>query len=165
MIIREIREEDAENYLEFNNRLLAETDFLLYESGERSMSVEEQKERINRLLSSERSMILIAEDNDNIIGHIGAIGGTARRNRHSLYIIVGIRKQYHGRGVGTRLFEELENWAKEKDFHRLELTVMAHNEAAISLYRKRGFEVEGTKKHSLLVKGTYIDELYMSKLI
>ena len=39
------------------------------------------------------------------------------------------------------------------------------NEAGIALYKKRGFEVEGTKKHSLLVNGQYVDEYYMARLV
>jgi RimJ/RimL family protein N-acetyltransferase len=42
---------------------------------------------------------------------------------------------------------------------------MAHNERAIRLYKKMGFEIEGTKKHSLLISGSYVDEYYMAKLI
>jgi RimJ/RimL family protein N-acetyltransferase len=42
---------------------------------------------------------------------------------------------------------------------------MAHNEAAIALYQKMGFMVEGTKRDSMRVNGQYVDELYMAKLI
>jgi RimJ/RimL family protein N-acetyltransferase len=42
---------------------------------------------------------------------------------------------------------------------------MAHNSGAIALYKKMGFEIEGTKNHSLIVDGMYIDEYYMAKLV
>jgi len=35
---------------------------------------------------------------------------------------------------------------------------MTHNEAGLVLYRRRGFEIEGVKKHSLLVGSQYVDE-------
>lgn len=63
------------------------------------------------------------------------------------------------------LFNTLEEWAKDNGVHRLELTVMVHNEAGIALYKKSGFEIEGTKRHSLIIRGKFIDEYYMSKLI
>jgi hypothetical protein len=42
---------------------------------------------------------------------------------------------------------------------------MTHNEAGIALYRRRGFKIEGVKKHSLLVGGWYVDEYYMARLL
>jgi RimJ/RimL family protein N-acetyltransferase len=42
---------------------------------------------------------------------------------------------------------------------------MVHNEAALALYKKMGFEIEGRKKHSLLINGTYVDEYCMAKLL
>ena len=49
--------------------------------------------------------------------------------------------------------------------HRLELSVVTHNEAGLRLYKKMGFKIEGTKRHSLLIDGEFVDEYYMSKLL
>lgn len=46
----------------------------------------------------------------------------------------------------------------------LELTVMSYNFNAIALYHKVGFKQEGIKPKSLLVNGTYVDEIIMGKL-
>jgi RimJ/RimL family protein N-acetyltransferase len=42
---------------------------------------------------------------------------------------------------------------------------MAHNVAAVALYEKAGFAVEGTRRHSMLVAGSYVDEHHMAKLL
>ena len=42
---------------------------------------------------------------------------------------------------------------------------MVHNQRGVGLYKKMGFDIEGTKRDALLVDGTYVDEYYMSKLI
>ncbi|MEK4237423.1 MULTISPECIES: hypothetical protein [unclassified Paenibacillus] len=42
---------------------------------------------------------------------------------------------------------------------------MTHNELAMSLYIKNGFEIEGTKRKSLVIDGQWIDEYYMSKIL
>lgn len=47
---------------------------------------------------------------------------------------------------------------------RLELSVMTHNQAALALYIKNGFEIEGTKRKSLIIDGEWVDEYYMSKI-
>lgn len=45
---------------------------------------------------------------------------------------------------------------------RVELTVHTTNERGVSLYRRHGFEVEGTRRGSLLVNGRLVDEYRMS---
>ena len=67
--------------------------------------------------------------------------------------------------VGAELFEELERWAKEKAVKRLELTVMINNYAAIALFQKHGFTIEGVRREAVCVDGKYIDEFYMSKIL
>lgn len=63
------------------------------------------------------------------------------------------------------MFGELEKWVKQNKTHCLELSVMTHNKAAIALYKKIGFKIEGIKKHSLLVDGLWADEYCMAKLL
>ena len=91
--------------------------------------------------------------------------GPARRNRHSLYLVMGVRKAAWGHGIGGALLQSIERWAIASAIHRLELTVISSNERAIRTYRGCGFVPEGTKRHSLMVDGSYVDELYMSKLL
>jgi putative acetyltransferase len=47
---------------------------------------------------------------------------------------------------------------------RLELTVFVDNKRAIALYRKFGFEVEGTHKAYALRGGEYVDALFMARI-
>jgi RimJ/RimL family protein N-acetyltransferase len=100
-----------------------------------------------------------------LVGYIGARGGAYRRNRHSAHLVIGILQAFTGQGIGARLFAALEDWAHERGLHRLELTVMVHNTAAIRLYRELGFVIEGTRKDSLLVNGAYVNEYAMAKLL
>jgi RimJ/RimL family protein N-acetyltransferase len=165
MKIRSITLDDAEKYLVLLKRLDEETSFMLFEPGERKTTIDTQRQQIQKLLEDSRSIILVCEEHERLVGFIAGLGGNVARNRHSMYIVIGILQEYAGNGIGTMLFERLEHWARERGFHRLELTVMTHNERAIRLYKKMGFEVEGVKKHSLFVNGEYVDEYYMAKLI
>ena len=90
--------------------------------------------------------------------------GFDNRIKHSAYIVVGILKEYCGKGVGTRLFNNLLEWTELNGITRLELTVMTNNEKAIKLYKKFGFEIEGIKKNSMIVEGKYVDEYYMARV-
>jgi RimJ/RimL family protein N-acetyltransferase len=142
-----------------------ESNFMLFEPGERKTSPEQLRKRIESMEEDETSEMLIAEENDSLIGYLFVIGGNPNRSKHSVYIVIGVSEEYRGKGVGTMLFQELDKWAIQKNIHRLELTVMEHNLAGIHLYTKMGFEKEGTKRHSLFVNGRYVNEFYMSKLI
>jgi len=157
--------EDASPYLELCRRLDQETSFMLYEPGERTTTVDEQRKQIESMLKTENQMIFVAESDHQLVGHLQAFGGRLRRNRKTLYLVVGVLQAHAGRGVGTALFRTLEEWARNIGVHRLELTVMTHNAAAVALYRKMGFEVEGTARDTLLVDGRYVDEYLMAKLL
>ena len=79
--------------------------------------------------------------------------------------MIGVLQAYTGQGLGRELFAEVFQWATAHHLHRLELTVMAHNENALSLYQKQGFVIEGVKKDSLLLDGDFVDEYYMGRLL
>lgn len=163
--IRAIRADDAAAYLELCRRLDRETSFMLYEPDERTITVDEQRRQIESVIQSDNQTILIAENETGPIGHLQAFGGRLRRNRDTLHLVVGVLQSHARQGAGTALFRALEEWAAGIGAHRLELTVMTHNTAAIALYRKMGFEIEGTARERLLVEGRYVDEHLMAKRI
>lgn len=165
MIIREINVTDAAAFLRLQQQLDEETTFMLFEPGERQIKVEEQEKRIQHILDQKNQRIFVAEEESRLIGFIAGFGSNLLRTQHSAYIVIGVLQTFAGKGVGTQLMTKLEEWALEKGIHRLELTVMVHNERAIALYRKMGFRIEGIKKHSLFVQGKYINEYYMAKLL
>lgn len=164
MIIRKIDIKDSEKYLKMLNQLDYETNTMMYEPGERKITVGEVRAKIINM-SETKLLILVAEVNGDIVGFLSAERGFANRIRHSAYIVIGILKEYRGRKIGTELFKELDKWALENKISRLELTVMEHNEGAIRLYEKMGFCKEGLKRYSLKVDGVYINEYYMGKII
>lgn len=163
--IRTIRESDAGEFLSLCNRLDGETSFRLLEPGERSASVESQRETIARILAEDKDVILVAEVGGQLVGYIAGIAGKHRRNRHAVEVIVSVLQAFSGQGIATRLFERLQEWARERRIRRLELTVMVHNARAIALYQRLGFEIEGRKRDALLVDGDYVDEYLMAKLL
>ena len=137
---------------------------MLFEPGERNQSMEEQENLLKELIGNAAKIMFVAESERKIIGFAAATGGVANRNRHSAFIAIGILQAFWNRGIGRRLLKSLENWAKENRMHRMDLNVSPHNQRAIHLYEKFGFERAGIKRKSLLVDGEYIDEVYMDKV-
>jgi RimJ/RimL family protein N-acetyltransferase len=165
MNIRAIRESDSEQFLLLGQSLDQETQFMMLEPGERTFSIEEQRQRIKSVLSQDNQMIFVVEHENRLVGFLGAFGRSFHRNRHCAYIVIGILQDFAGQGLGRQLFEALESWAINRKIHRLELTVMCHNERATHLYQKMGFKTEGIKQDSLWVNGRYVDEYYMAKIL
>ncbi|MDM5215118.1 GNAT family N-acetyltransferase [Peribacillus sp. NJ4] len=166
MLIREIKPEDAEFFDLLMKQVENEADFMLMEPGERKSSPEQQRKWLERMDKESNSKVLVAEqEGGQLVGYLAVIGGDTRRTKHSAYLVIGIVKEYTGRGIGTSLFERLEEWAITHNILRLELTVVTQNEAGVSLYKKMGFEIEGIKRNSLVIDDTLFDQYYMSKLL
>jgi len=163
ILIREITEVDSKRYLELNKRLDQETSFMLFESGERTTTIEQQRTMISLIIKSENSNLIVAESSDRLVGHLMVIGGNTKRIRHRAHIVIGILNDFIGQGIGHNLFTKLETWRETTSLTRLELTVLTNNERAINLYKKHGFEIEGIKKNSMKINDVYIDEYMMGK--
>lgn len=164
MIIREAVKEDGARVVRVMQDAEA-SGFMLFSPGERKISPEQMSQLIEMLQSKAKSVILVAEQDDEVVGYFIIQGDQPSRISHRAYIVIGILSDFRGRGIGKALFQHGEEWAKKQGIHRLELTVIKHNEAAYNLYKKMGFEVEGTKRDSLFIDGAYVDEYYMAKLI
>src|SRR5512141_43894 len=134
--IRPISIEDAAAYLNLREQLDHETKFMLLEPGERTITIDHERERLQSLLATDNSMVFLAENENEAIGFLWANGGAFHRNHHGVHLVIGIRATQTNQGIGTRLFQACETWAREGGLHRLELTVMTHNQLGIALYKK-----------------------------
>lgn len=161
--IRRMRASDAQAFLELVNITDAESDFMMQEPGERQTN----SFQLALSISTGHQIIFVAETDGKLVGQLVAFYpfGQGTRTQHVVHIGLSVLKSHWGAGIGTALFETLEKWATEEEIVRLELTVMTHNERGIALYKKRGFEIEGTKRASIFVKGNYVDEYLMSKIL
>ena len=89
------------------------------------------------------------------------------RDAHKLYIGgFAIDTKQAGKNYGCTMMQEIILFAKENNRSRVELTVSVENEKAIALYKKCGFELEGTLKKFTHLKSEnrFVDE-YMMCLI
>ena len=165
MEIRKATTGDEDNLIKLFSALESETQFMLMEPDENTLTIESQAQLINEFAQSTSKTIFVASENNQLIGFLGGTGGCANRERHSIKIAMGVLTSYWRKGVGTQLLQEFFKWADEHNFHRIELNVMENNIAAIALYSKIGFEIEGLKRDSMKVNENYINEFLMSKLI
>ncbi|TQR17179.1 GNAT family N-acetyltransferase [Psychrobacillus vulpis] len=164
MKIREVTPADAEKLVALINQVEVESPYMLMEPGERKMTPESQRLSLEQMEKESNSTIFVAEEKEELVGYLIVIGGKAKRKKHTAYLVIGIIEKFRGQGIGTKLFQQLDDWAAIHQIQRLELTVVTENTIGVALYKKMGFESEGIKRKSLLVNGKWLDEYYMSKL-
>ncbi|WP_416149819.1 N-acetyltransferase family protein [Salipaludibacillus sp. HK11] len=165
MRIRQVDKSDTDQFKEMVELIDGESAFMLYQKGERNMTTNQFESMITSFVSQPNSTILVVEENRKLLGYVMAVGGKVARKKHTASIVLGVVQHHIGRGVGTYLMQSIEKWANENGVTRLELTTMVHNELALALYKKMGFEVEGLRRQSFIIDGTGVDEYYLAKLL
>lgn len=164
---KELDVKEVDCFWNFLNVLDTETDCMMYEPKEREQRTNllELKADIQSNVVEGNDFLQIAMEDQQIVGYIRAERGRFNRVSHTAYVVVGILKDYCGKGIGTSFFKNLDTWAKETGIVRLELTVECSNKAARHLYEKSGFEIEGIRRKSMLIGEAFVDEYYMAKIL
>jgi putative acetyltransferase len=109
---------------------------------------------------------LVACVEGEVVGQCGLHTSPSRpRRRHAAEIGMVVRDDWQGKGVGTAMMQALidlaDNWV---NVSRLELEVYTDNQAAIKLYQKFGFTIEGTGTQYAYRDGEYVDVYFMARL-
>ena len=167
LLIREAEPKDAAELVTFLNRVSVETDFTSLDRDGILLTSEEMEIFLNKQASSNNQITLLAFLNDKIAGIVNITADQRKRVRHigELFIVIG--KRYWNNGLGSFLLEEAIEWAQTSGIlRRLQLTVQIRNQAAVHLYQKYGFVIEGRQERGAYIEeGDFIDVYLMGKLI
>jgi ribosomal protein S18 acetylase RimI-like enzyme len=102
-----------------------------------------------------------AFDGTKLIGWCDMRLTSRESTKHRAEIGMGLLKEYRGKGIGRALIEKLIKSASEHSLEKLELVVIADNEAAIELYKSVGFKEEGRILNYRKLNGIYTDAINM----
>ena len=167
LLIREAEVEDAAALVSFLNRVSVETDFTSLDGDGILLPSEEMAIFLNKQASWDNQITLLAFLNDKIAGIVNITADQRKRVRHigDLFIVIG--KKYWNNGLGSLLLEEVVEWAQASGIlRRLQLTVQTRNQAAVHLYQKHGFAIEGRQERGAYIEeGEFIDVYLMGRLI
>lgn len=101
-------------------------------------------------------------DTNECFGHVGLYNIDHRVRKAELAIVLGERAR-RGRGLGKQVCgAAIEYGFSSLNLRRIELSLLANNEAARALYDSLGFTVEGQLRQAQFREGRYIDVILMA---
>lgn len=167
LVIEEAQREDATSLALLLETVALESDFLAQDDRSSVLSAGQLASYIDSRQNVTNEFCLVAKLGHEVIGVCNVTADQDTKASHIGDVFIAVSKLYWGYGVGQSLMELMIDWANHTPaIRRLELTVQARNERAVHLYRKFGFDIEGTKKRGARTKnGEFLDVYLMAKLI
>lgn len=161
--IREAGWRDFGALLQLQRQVVRESEHLAATGGERREPVIFAFAKA--ILHRKRVHTLIALVEGEYAGYITIVFGKFRKVGETAYIVIGVKAAHRGKGIGTRLLNEAEHFARSRKMHRMELEVFEGNQAAVRLYEKLGYQIEGRRREAVRTSNGYSDIIWMGKLL
>lgn len=155
-IIEEAKPADAENILSYLRIIGGESDNLTFGAEGVPFSVEAEQAFIQSRLDSKKDVLYLVKCNGEIVGN-GSINSLSGRMSHRAELGISVRKDYWGKGIGTKLMDALIAFARNAGFEILSLEVRSDNDRAIRLYERFGFKKIATYPGFMKIKGELVD--------
>ncbi|MBD5505524.1 MAG: GNAT family N-acetyltransferase [Lachnospiraceae bacterium] len=165
VILRNAEINDAEDLIKYLKITTSETPYLIREPDEVTLSLEQEQNFIQRVMDSDRELMLVAIIDGKHIGNCSLMGiGGYRRYQHRCSVAIALYQEYCGRGIGKIMLQTVLEIAKEIGYEQAELEVIADNKNAIALYENLGFEKYGHFPDNMKYEnGKYADAYWMMK--
>ena len=169
LTVRTATADDAPATLALLRSVVEEGSYTLREAAELTTTEDEERDHIEEARAAPGTLCLVAAEEDGtVVGTVRASAGTYRRTRHfadigSLWVDAIRRRQ----GVARGLLSALVSWARDHpEIEKLGLFVFSTNEAAIRLYARHGFLVEGRYPPDIKFgEGSYADTVAMGLMV
>ncbi len=159
-------EADSYKLAKLRVKIDGETEYLDRESGENLLTPEDFEKVIHEDNTSERTLFLLAEVNDKIVGFTRCEGSRLNRFKHKAEFGICIEKDYWSYGIGKILIENVLEVMDRAGIKKISLTVVQTNTKAIQLYKKYGFLEEGILINDRIHKdGKYYNTVIMGRVL
>lgn len=161
-IIKQLSDASALHHLML--RLAQETENMMFEVEEVPSEARLSKELV-RLENPQQGTVFGAYDQEELVGFISLERGKLRRNHGSGTLVMGVRRDWSGRGIGYTLMSHAICWGRDRGMYRLAFDVRTENVRAVKLYLRLGFEIEGTIRRGAFIDGKLVDKYLMAILL
>ena len=161
VVIRRAAPGDAAALVELGRSVSAEPEgWLITDGGWRGVA--EERRYLRAVRRSPHAAVFVADAGGEIVGRLSLARDAHPASLHvadlGLMVAAGERR----RGIGQALLEQAVAWAREVGVEKLELHVFPHNEPAIRLYERFGFEREGLRRAHYRRGAELVDAVLMA---
>ena len=138
--IRNAEVSDAQGIQNLFTLTHSQTDYLLSYADEHSYDLEQEAAFLKRLLESDGEIMLLSEVDGVLCGCASVCAvGRKYKVRHRAEFGISVDEGFWGLGIGKAMTQAAIACAKLAHYTQLELSVVADNERAVSMYQKLGF--------------------------
>lgn len=153
--------EDVEKFTEWLNDFQT-TDYIGRSS--QVMTLEAEKEYLEKNLNTEASFFIIEGKTDKLIGTVSLENISHINRRATLGIFIG-DKEARNKGYGTEAINLILDFGfNYLNLNNVKLDVLGFNERAIACYKKCGFKEYGKRRECVFLNGKYYDTIEMDIL-
>ena len=167
LLIRYPTTDDLQIMYTYINKLSQERTFIMYQGEEISLAEEKKflDEQLEKIKNNQ-SVFLLAFSKNMWVG-VASIEMKKLASRHEGVFGLMVAKEFRQQGIGTILLQTIidETLQCIPQLKIVTLGVFANNSAAIAMYKKFGFIESGRTPKGVRYRNTYIDHVYMYKLV
>ncbi|MDE1838110.1 MAG: GNAT family N-acetyltransferase [Euryarchaeota archaeon] len=151
--------DDAQAITDLVNVVGAERRFVLRERA--TWTIGDERKTLEAADGRE-SAFFVVEVDGKIRGLLNVGRGRWSKDAHVATLGMSCHPDFRGIGLGTALLSQALDWARSVGVKKVSLEVFSTNAAAISLYRKMGFQEEGRLKGHFLIDDAPVEAVFMA---
>ena len=159
-VIRPARPSDAAALVALGREVSAEPEGWLTARAWRGIG--DERRYLRAIRRSPDAAVFVAESPEGIVARLSLARDTNPASAHVADLGLLVAASHRRRGIGRALLEQAVEWAREVGVGKIELHVFPHNEPAIRLYERFGFEREGLRRRHFRRNGDILDAVLMA---
>ncbi|WP_380675885.1 GNAT family N-acetyltransferase [Salinigranum sp. GCM10025319] len=146
-VMREVAEEDA------------------YLTAETVVDLLDDEEVVFRNNKRELRMFFVATVDDEVVGWVHLRSPNFEKLRHTAELTMGVKEEYRGHGIGSRLMEHGLEWAESNGYEKVYQSLPATNQDAVRFLERHRWETEAIRKAHFKIDDEYVAEQQMAVML
>ncbi len=129
-----------------------------------SLNAQEEAARL-AALELEHACALVTIQGHRVVGFAVAIRGLEPATAHAATVSLAVATGWRRRGLGQLLLQGVRAWAMAAGLRRIGAGVARADAAALALFHRAGYAVEGVRRSQLRIGDTFCDEVLFGLLL